>query len=358
MSLKCHSPNNILLLVLTCFIAATNLGDYLFLCIGQRSNNPTYGAVIDEIETVPKQDQHLKVAVADSQSRSKSEVPEVFQDKKTALYYASAIFERAELLDKQQQFVDAYKWARLAAKIVGPTCGFNSPEYARCLDLMGRINLSTSDYVLAERNLEIAYSIVTVQTDSHWSNLRIGVTCNLGCAKRKLSKYIDAQELFELALQDMSRLEQTAKIEQATCVMKIYLGNVFLDSGDHKRGAELIETEFNSIEENEEKDERLLILALRSMAGLHYIRQEYKESEKFLSKTLELTLRKYGNQSIKYADILEQFAELRIAQGRSTSATHMLDQAITLRKNLLGTSHPTVESSSTRLQAIKKNNLP
>ncbi|NOY42527.1 MAG: tetratricopeptide repeat protein [Planctomycetes bacterium] len=276
----------------------------------------------------------------------KNNKPRFNAEELSQLQYARVMFDRSHKLKQTGQPTQARDLAMIATRTVYKHYGKYSREYARCLNLLARIDCLVEDYKEAEKALEAARAIMaTHPVEGSWGWVQMGIDANLALAKSKLKKFNDAESLY----QEILKRHDKAKDTRAYAITEISLGNWYLDKGDYNQAEKYIRQSYLSVRKHATENEPIYIGAIVALGKLNLHKKEYAEAEKRLTRAHYLQQAFNGKSSFQYADIACYLSDLHAEQSRVEPALSFLRKALAVREKALGKDHPLVLKTSQRI---------
>ncbi|MCC5643872.1 tetratricopeptide repeat protein [Nostoc sp. CHAB 5824] len=180
----------------------------------------------------------------------------------------------------------------------------------------------------------------------------------------ELENFNSENEYF-LPIEDLQRLiqqiEQQSEIKDAKLAsLYITLANIYkqrLDRGeaqDYQQELDLaIKYIYKALELQKELGlEEDVATSLNNLAGLYYFQGRYSEAEPLYIQALALRRQLLGESHPDVAQSLNNLAYLYYFQGRYSEAESLFTQALALRRQLLGDEHPDVATSLNNLALL------
>jgi tetratricopeptide (TPR) repeat protein len=263
---------------------------------------------------------------------------------------ARTLYDRSRELLDQGWPLQAREFIAAASSSVKKHYGDESCEYAKCLNLLARINYRLEEYEQAEATLEAAQAIMAFHSDEdYWHGERLGIEGNLANTKLKLKQYRSAESLFREIQGELGKADNP----EGYGIVVVALGNLYLEMGDYSQAEKYIKEGYESITTHMKESEAAYIGAVVALGKLHLHKKEYAECKEELLHALKLQQEHNPKNYLQYADIAYYLVDFHIAQGQLQEAEQLLENISTAKGNCLGKEHPLVLKVNARLAELR-----
>jgi tetratricopeptide (TPR) repeat protein len=299
----------------------------------------------------------------------------LIDERKMSFPEAAHLLQRTgSYLQDRGQFAQAEKLITQALAISQQTFGFDHPNLAPLLINLGFLaDYYHQDRIQAEQYYQRA---VTIREQALGSN-HPDVATSLN--KFALFYYYQGKERYSLVESLLQRVltirEQTLEPNHPAIAMTLNdLGRLYHRQGKYEQAEQFCQRALTIYKQTLEPDNPLIGTSLNNLAKIYRSQQEYDEAEKFFQQALiirEQSLRNHPD----VAETLEDLAKVYIAQGKQYETVEMYGEgelrpehekryeeaallykrALTIRTQVLGPSHPSVDSNIRKLVELYKS---
>lgn len=271
---------------------------------------------------------------------------------------ATSLNNLALLYQAQGRYAEAEPLYQRSLAIWEQQLGKDHPNVAKSLNNLASLYLSQGRYVEAEPLLQRSLSIREQQLGKDHPDVAITLN-NLASVYEMQERYSEAEPLLQRALAIGEQHLGNDHPLVATCLQnlaKIYreqrkgMANPFLEPENYSSEAEpLYQRALAILEQKLGDDHPNIAPILNNLADLYLAQRRYSEAELLHQRVLVILEQKLGSDHPDFALALNNLAGLYQEQGRYREAETLYEQSWSIFTNVLGEDH--------RLTQISWNNL-
>lgn len=193
------------------------------------------------------------------------------------------------------------------------------------LGMLGNIYMKTGDYTEAKDLIE--EGIARHHQRFPEDHMRIGwLSVCLGNAYIGLGNYNQAREVLERGVNQYTKHFSENHI--ATAWASVYLAHAYIKLKSYKKAQELLEKDLIIYRKNFPPNHDGLIRAKTYLTDAYLGLENYEKAKPLLEETLLGVKQRYGEEHIKFAQILQNLGKIYFLEGRMELATNTFHKAL------------------------------
>lgn len=196
---------------------------------------------------------------------------------------------------------------------------------ALLLGMLGNIYMKTGDYKEAKDFIE--EGIAHHQKRFPEDHMRIAwLSICLGNAYIGLGNYDQAREVLERGVKQYT--QHFSENHIATAWASVYLAHAYIKLKNYKKAQELLEKDLILYRKNFPPNHDGLIRAKTYLTDVYMGLEDYQKAKLLLEETLLGVSQRYGEQHLRYAQILQKLGKIYFLEGQTELATSTFHKAL------------------------------